>query len=321
MNFWESLLLSPEWPLWQFIIGTLIAIFAILVIMLVWKIIEKLQEKKIMSSLLKGADKGLLKAANVDESENIMGQVGQVIGSQANQVISTVQQYAMVNAARNQASENQQNIKDIQEATSQAIKGFNKQSDKIDKLGRGRNYSEHEVANISLNYTVSSSDISQSVDQSVESNVDRSQQDVELQQAEASQYNVDSQQPEEIQQNVETQQTEVSQQNVDSQQAEEISVSESVDEPLMQQPEVDFTNASLQADETWVKTKVLDFQCVKSQLHSYNLDDDWTFRSLCQRAFMEIYKIFNQKRAEQNPSDDVVKIHKFLLGEKVKRGF
>ena len=54
MNFWERLYLSPEWPLWQFIIGTLIAIFAILVIMLVWKIIEKLQEKKIMKGLIEG---------------------------------------------------------------------------------------------------------------------------------------------------------------------------------------------------------------------------------------------------------------------------
>lgn len=279
MNFWESLLLSPEWPLWQFIIGTLIAIFAILVIMLVWKIIEKLQEKKIMSSLLKGADKGLINPANVDESDNIMEQVGQAIGSQAIQMVSAVQQYSVVNAARNQASENQQNIKDIQEATSQAINGFNKQSDEIDKLGRGRDYSEDEVANISLNYTMSSSDISQSIDKSAAS------------------------------------------QNVDSQQTEETSVSEFVDEPLIHKPKVDTADASPQVEEAWVKEKVLDFQCVKSQINSYNLDDDWTFSSLSHRAFMEIYKIFNQKRAEHHPNEDVIKVYKYLCKVKENRGF
>lgn len=282
MNFWESLRLSPEWPLWQFIIGTLIAIFAILVIMLVWKIIEKLQEKKIMSSLLQGADKGLLKPANVDESEDIMGQVGEAIGAQANQMISTVQQYSVVNAAKAQASENQQNIKDIQAATAQAINGFNKESNDIDKLGRGNDYSENEVATISYNYTVSSSDISQS---------------------------------ETSQQNVETQQ------NVEAQQSEKISLSESVDEPLIQQPEVDLANASPQVDKAWVKAKVLDFQCVKSQINSYNLGDDWNFSDLSQRVFMEIYRIFNQKRAEQNPSDDVLKIYHYLREVKQSRGF
>ena len=274
MNFWESLRLSPEWPLWQFIIGTLIAIFAILVIMLVWKIIEKLQEKKIMSSLLKGADKGLENPANVSESDNIMGQVGQAIGAQANQMISTVQQYSVVKAARAQASENQQNIKDIQEATAQAINGFNKESNNIDKLGRGSSYNQGEVANISLNYTVSSADSSQSINKS-----------------------------------------EASQQNV------ETPVSESVDEPLMQQPEVDLAHASSQVDEAWVKAKVLDFQCVKSLINSYNLGDDWTFPNLSQRVFMEIYRIFNQKRAEQNPSDDVLKIYDHLREVKENRGF
>ena len=284
MNFWESLLLSPEWPLWQFIIGTLIAIFAILVIMLVWKIIEKLQEKKIMTSLLKGADKGLAKPANVSESDNIMGQVGEAIGAQANQMISTVQQYSVVNAARAQASENQQNIKDIQEATAQAINGFNKESNDIDKLGRGSSYNEAEVSTISLNYTVSSSDISQSIDQSIASQVDENQ-------------------------------------SVEAQQSEEISVSESVDEPLMQETEVDIANASPQVDEAWVKAKVLDYQCVKSQINSYNLGDDWNFSDLPQRAFMEIYRIFNQKRAEQNPSDDVLKIYDHLREVKENRGF
>lgn len=291
MNFWESLLLSPEWPLWQFIIGTLIAIFAILVIMLVWKIIEKLQEKKIMSSLLKGADKGLINPAKVDESDNIMEQVGQAIGSQAIQMVSAVQQYSVVNAAITQASDNQQNIKDIQETTSQAIYRFNQQSDEIDKLGRGRDYYKNDVANISTNYTVSSSDISQSIDKSAAS------------------------------QNVETQQTGESQQNVETQQSEEISVSESVDESLIHKPEVDTADVSSQVEEAWMKEKVLDFQCVKSQLHSHNLGDDWTFSSLPQRAFMEIYRIFNQKRAEQNPSDDVKKVYEYLRGVKENRGF
>ena len=296
MNFWESLLLSPEWPLWQFIIGTLIAIFAILVIMLVWKIIEKLQEKKIMTSLLKGADQGLAKPANVSESDNIMGQVGEAIGAQANQMISTVQQYSVVNAARAQASENQQNIKDIQEATAQAINGFNKESNDIDKLGRGSSYNEAEVAHISLSYTVNSPDISQSIDPSVASQVDENQ-------------------------SVEAQKTETSQQNVETQQSEQVSVSESVDEPLMQETEVDIANASPQVDEAWVKAKVLDFQCVKSQINSYNLGDDWNFSDLPQRAFMEIYRIFNQKRAEQNPSDDVLKIYDHLREVKENRGF
>lgn len=280
MNFWESLLLSPEWPLWQFIIGTLIAIFAILVIMLVWKIIEKLQEKKIMSSLLKGADKGLENPANVSESDNIMVQVGQAIGAQANQMISTVQQYSVVNAARAQASENQQNIKDIQEATAQAINGFNKESNNIDKLGRGSSYNQGEVANISLNYTMSSSDISQSINNS-----------------------------------------DASQQNIETQQSEQVSMSESVDEPLMQETEVDIAHASPQVEEAWVKAKVLDFQCVKSLINSYNLGDDWTFPNLSQRVFMEIYRIFNQKRAEQNPSDDVLKIYDHLREVKENRGF
>lgn len=274
MNFWERLFLSPEWPLWQLIIGILIATFAISVILLVWKIIDNFREKKIMSSLLKGADKGLAKPANVSESDNIMEQIGQTLGSQATQVVSKVQEYVMVNAGINQASMNQQNIKDVQEATTQAINSFNKKADEIDKLGRGSSYNQGDVANISLNYSVSSSDISQSIDPSVASQVDENQ-------------------------------------SVEGQQSEELSVSDSVDEPSQE----------VEVDEAWVKAKVLDFQCVKSQINSYNLDDDWTFSNLSQRAFMEIYRIFNQKRAEQNPSDDVQKIYDYLREVKENRGF
>ena len=111
MNFWERLFLSPEWPLWQLIIGILIATFAISVILLVWKIIDNFREKKIMSSLLKGADKGLAKPANVSESDNIMEQMGQVFGSQANQIVSKGMEYSLINAANNQTSENQKTIK------------------------------------------------------------------------------------------------------------------------------------------------------------------------------------------------------------------
>ena len=275
MNFWERLFLSPEWPLWQLIIGILIATFAISVILLVWKIIDNFREKKIMSSLLKGADKGLAKPANVSESDNIMEQMGQVFGSQANQIVSKGMEYSLINAANNQTSENQKTIKAVHEATLQAVNNFNKQADATDKLGRGSSYNQEDVANISLNYSVSSSDISQSVDDSIE-----------LQDSESQHF-------EENQQNVET------------------SLSESVDEPSQE----------VEVDEAWVKAKVLDFQCVKSQINSYNLDDDWTFSNLSQRAFMEIYRIFNQKRAEQNPSDDVQKIYDYLREVKENRGF
>ena len=228
-----------------------------------------------MSSLLKGADKGLAKPANVSESDNIMEQMGQVFGSQANQIVSKGMEYSLINAANNQTSENQKTIKAVHEATLQAVNNFNKQADATDKLGRGSSYNQEDVANISLNYSVSSSDISQSVDDSIE-----------LQDSESQHF-------EENQQNVET------------------SLSESVDEPSQE----------VEVDEAWVKAKVLDFQCVKSQINSYNLDDDWTFSNLSQRAFMEIYRIFNQKRAEQNPSDDVRKIYDYLREVKENRGF
>lgn len=235
-----------------------------------------------MKGLIEGIKLASDQGVKEDESLKIASAIGEALSHQSDQIVESASQLAIVRSAKKKAKGNQDTLRNISESLQNEISEFQTQCQETSKLGRGSSYNEVEVPNISFSYTLSSSDISQT---------------------EASQ------------QNVETQQSETSQQNV------ETPVSESVDEPLMQQPEVDLANASSQVDEAWVKAKVLDFKCVKSLINSCNLGDDWTFSNLSKSAFMEFYKIFNGKRAEQSLNAEGVKIYNYLCKVKEDRGF